>query len=205
MNNVSVLSLTKPKGNVEFLAQVDARHIHLDLGDLALNLFTDFNLTPAISVLATTQIDNALTQMICSGVRLLFVVDAEFKLMGVITSYDIQGEKPMRYLQSRDCRIGICAREDILVQDIMTPLSKWQVIDYSQLRHATIGDLLITFKESGQRHLIVVDTVKGDNGGGSQVLRGLLSQTTLERALGTTIETNKAANSFAELKRELAF
>ena len=48
----------------------------------------------------------------------------------------------------------------------------------------------------------MVDGVKGGNGG--QVVRGLISLTTLERALGTTIESTKVANSFAEIKRELA-
>jgi len=199
---IAPLGLTKPKANIGFLSQADARHVLLDLDDPALNLLTDFYLTPAISVLSTTQIDNALTQMICSRVRLLFVVDAGFKLLGVVSSYDIQGEKPLRYLQSRDCRIGICSREDILVQDIMTPLPKWKVVSYDQLIHATVANVVMTFKELGQKHLIVVDSVKGRSGG--QVVRGLISLTTLERALGTNVETTNVANSFAEIKHELA-
>lgn len=195
------LRLSKPKANVGFLMKAKTRNVLLELDDPALELFTDFQLTPAISVLAAMQIDNALTQMICSGVRLLFVVDADFKILGAITSYDIQGEKPLRYLQSRDCHIGICSREDIIVQDIMTPIHKWQAINYDQLIHATVGDVALTFKELGQRHLIVVDSSRGRNG---QVLRGLISLTTLERALGSNIEPTKIANSFAEIKHELA-
>lgn len=200
-NTTSPLRLSKPKANIGFLMKTDSRNILLDPNDQALNLLTDFHLTPAISVLAATQIDDALTQMICSGVRLLFVVDAGFKILGTITSYDIQGEKPLRYLQSRDCRIGICSREDILVQDIMTPVHKWRVINYAQLVRATVADVAQTFKELGQRHLIVVDSARGHNG---QIVRGLISLTTLERALGTSIEPTKVANSFAEIKHELA-
>jgi CBS-domain-containing membrane protein len=195
------LGLSKAKANIGFMLKPDPQTLMLDPADQALNLLTDFHLTPAISVLAATQIDDALTQMICSGVRLLFVVDAGFKILGSITSYDIQSEKPMRYLQSRDCRIGICSREDILVQDIMTPVLKWKVVDYRQLINATIADLLLTFKELGQRHLIVVEPVKGSSG---QVVRGLISLTDLERALGTNIEPTKIAHSFAEIKSELA-
>jgi CBS domain-containing protein len=198
-NNIP-LSLSKPKPNIGFLVKTDTQNISLNLESSALNLLTDFHLTPAISVLASTQIDNALTQMIGSGVRLLFVVDAGFKILGNITSYDIQGEKPLRYLQSRDCRIGICSREDILVQDIMTPASKWKVINYEQLIHATVANVALTFKELGQKHLIVVDALKGRNG---QVVRGLISMATLERALGTNIESTIIANSFAEIKHEL--
>ena len=196
------LRLITPKVNIGFLTQSDAPDFLLDLGDPALDLLTDFRLTPAISVLATTQIDTALTQMIGSGVRLLFVVDPSFKMLGSITSYDIQSEKPLRYLQSRDCRIGICSREDILVRDIMTPAHKWKVIDYDQLLHATVADVALTFKDLGQKHLIVVDSVRGHNN--AQVVRGLISLTTLERALGTKIESTKVANSFAEIKHELA-
>ncbi len=195
------LRLSHPKSNIGFLMQTDARDVLLELNDPALDLLTDFKLTPAISVLSTTQIDNALTQMICSGVRLLFVVDPGFKILGSITSYDIQSEKPLRYLQSRDCRIGICSREDILVQDIMTPAHKWKVVNYEQLLHATVADVALTFKDLGQKHLIVIDSIGGRS---AQIVRGLISLSTLERALGTNIESTKVANSFAEIKHELA-
>ena len=201
-HNNTPLTLSKPTADIGFITKTDSKNIALDPGDRALNLLTDFHLTPALSVLAATQIDAALTQMICSGVRLLFVVDAEFNILGSITSYDIQGEKPLRYLQSRDCRIGICSREDIVVQDIMTPVYKWKVVNYDQLINATIADIALTFKELGQRHLIVVDPVRGSHN--RQVVRGLFSLTDLERVLGINIEPAKVAHSFAEIKSELA-
>lgn len=195
------LKLYKPKSNVGFIDKTASRNLLLEATDPALNLLTDFRLTPAISVLATTQIDQALTQMICSRVRLLFVVDPVFSLLGAITSYDIQGEKPLRYLQSRDCRIGICSRDDILVQDIMAPVNEWRVVNYQQLINATIADLILTFQELGQRHLIVVEPMRGRNG---QTVRGLISLTDLERALETSIQPVNVAESFAEIRRELA-
>ncbi len=201
MNTATALRLSKPSATIDFYSGTDVRIGTLGLDDPALDLLTDFHLTPAISVRATAQIDDALTQMIRDRVRLLFVVDAEFSLLGAITSYDIQGEKPLRYLQSRDCRIGICSREDILVQDIMTPVQKWKVIDFDQLRDATVADVVEAFKASGLRHLIVVDAISGRD---VQVVRGLLSLATLERALGTKIESTKVASSFAEIKRALA-
>lgn len=197
----TALGLYKPKSDIGFIDKTASRNLLLEATDPALNLLTDFRLTPAISVLATTQIDQALTQMICSRVRLLFVVDPIFDLLGVITSYDVQGEKPLRYLQSRDCRIGICSRDDILVQDIMTPVNEWRVVNYQQLINATIADLVLTFQELGQRHLIVVEPVRGHN---DQAVRGLISLTDLERALETSIEPVNVAESFAEIKRELA-
>jgi CBS-domain-containing membrane protein len=201
MNANTPLRLSKPKTSIGFPMKADTKNTLFELDDPALDLLTDFYLTPAISVLAATQIDNALTQMIVSGVRLLFVVDASFQILGSITSYDIQGEKPLHYLQSRDCRIGICSRKDIQVQDIMTPVQKWKVIKYDQLIHATLANVAQTFKDLGQRHLFVVDSVSSRAG---QVVRGLFSLTTLERALGTNIDSTFIANSFAEIKHELA-
>ena len=201
MNANTPLRLNKPKSNIGFPMKANVKNSLHRLDDPALSLFTDFYLTPAISVLAVMQIDNALTKMIVSGLRLLFVVDSSFCILGSITSYDIQGEKPLRYLQSRDCRIGICSRDDILVQDIMTPLQKWKVIKYDQLANATIANVVQTFKDLGQRHLIVVDSANRRNG---QILRGLISQTSLERAVGTNINSINVPDSFAELTHELA-
>lgn len=201
MNANTPLRLNKPKSNIGFPMKTNTKNSLHRLDDPALFLFTDFYLTPAISVLAVMQIDNALTKMIVSGLRLLFVVDSAFNILGSITSYDIQGERPLRYLQSRDCRIGICSRNDILVQDIMTPVQRWKVIKYGQLANATVANVVQTFKDLGQRHLIVVDSVNRRNG---QILRGLISQTSLERALGTSINSIDVADSFAEISHELA-
>lgn len=200
MNRNAPLRLERPRADIGFLMTNDTENDLLNLADPALRLLTDFYLNPAISVLATTQIDHALTQMIVSGVRLLFVVDVEFRILGSITSHDIQGDKPLRYMQSIDCRIGQCSREEILVQNIMMPVQRWEVINYDQLSTATIADIVLTFKEQGTRHIIVVDSVKGRPG---QVVRGLLSLTTLERALGTNLEPMTVAKSFSEIKHEL--
>jgi len=167
----------------------------------ALELMTDFCRTPAISVHAATQIDDALNQMIYSGVRLLFVVDAEFEVLGAVTSYDINSEKPMLHLQSRDCRIGICTRDDVQVQDIMTPVRAWRALNYRDLADATLGSIVQTFTSLGVRHLIVLDRVPAQ---GVQTVRGLFSASVVERALGILIDATETAESFAEIERELA-
>ena len=50
--------------------------------------------------------------------RLLFVLDGDRFVVGVITATDLLGEKPMRFVQERGG-----TRSDILVADIMTPAS----------------------------------------------------------------------------------
>jgi len=157
----------------------------LGLDAPALNLMTDFTRTPAITVADSTKIDTALDQMIFSGVRLLFIVDADFTLLGLITSYDIQSEKPMLYLQSKDCKIGTCSRDDITVKDIMTPLTAWQILNYQDVMEVSLGNIVETFKSAGRRHLLVQDSSPD---GKKLNVRGLFSVTAFERALGITIE-----------------
>ena len=200
MDTYTPLTLSSPKDNISLLRTPDRNTPLLSLTTPALELITDFSRTPAISILAATQIDNALNQMIYSNVRLFFVVDRDFNILGSITSYDIQSEKPMLFLQSRDCRIDTCSREDITVQDIMTPVHKLRVLNYNVLPYATLGDIVETFRYLGQRHLIVVETSRDR---GAQIVRGLFSATALERVLGIAIDTAEPAKSFADIQRKL--
>jgi len=172
----------------------------LGLDAPALELMTDFYRSPAISVPADLQIDAALDRMIYSGVRLLFVVGSDFEVLGDITSYDIQGEKPMHYLQSQDCTINTCSRTDISVQNIMTPVSTWHVLRYESLEHAAVGDIVETFKNLRQRHLVVMQTRKD----GVQTVRGLFAASTLESALGHPVDIDDTVSSFSDIERALA-
>lgn len=165
----------------------------------AIAAMTDFLRTPAISVPATTQIDIALERMIFSGVRLLFVVDADFSLLGSISSYDIQGEKPMLYLQSIDCRIAHCSRADVTVRDIMEPVARWKALGYETLSGASVQDVAQTFGNQSRRHLVVLEAAPG----GARIVRGMFSATFLERALGMRVEIQQVADTFAEIERAL--
>ena len=169
-------------------------------GHPALTLMTDFQGKPPVTVAAKTHIDAALELMIDGGVRLLFVVDSNNKLLGSITSYDIQGEKPMLYMQSQDCRIGICSRSDIEVQDIMTPVTKWKTIRYASLADTTLNDIANTFQALGRHHIIVTEPLAGSD---MAIVRGIFSLTDLERALGETLPVNETAYSFFEIERAL--
>jgi len=166
----------------------------------ALTLMTDFQGKAPVTVAANTHIDAALEHMIEAGVRLLFVVDAENRLLGSITSYDIQGEKPMLYMQSQDCRIGICTRSDIEAQDIMTPVMKWKTIRYASLTDATLNDVTNTFQSLGQHHIIVTEPLADSD---TSIVRGVFSLTDLERTLGEAFPVTETAYSFFEIERAL--
>src|SRR3546814_4947122 len=57
----------------------------------------------------------ALPILIRRKVRLLFVMDSDDRMVGLVTLTDIHGEKPMQIVQSRGIR-----RDEVLVADIMT-------------------------------------------------------------------------------------
>lgn len=61
--------------------------------------------------------------MIHAGVRLLFVTGRDSRLTGLVTSNDIQSEKPIRHMQEVECVDQTCSRREIQVKDIMTPVA----------------------------------------------------------------------------------
>ena len=154
----------------------------LTLAESAVAAMVDFARTCPVTTHKQRHIDDALKDMIAAGVRTLIVLD-KGAVVGLITSYDIQGERPLQFLQSGECIHGTCLHRDITVDDIMTPLAQLPVLDYATVLDARVGDIHETFKASSQRHLVVVE----QRDSGVTRVRGLISLTHLERRLGVSI------------------
>ena len=75
----------------------EAVEARLELTDPAIHVVTDFVWEPPVTVREEITIDDALREMIRAGVRALLVVRDEV-VTGLITSYDIQGERPLQFL-----------------------------------------------------------------------------------------------------------
>lgn len=146
------------------------------LADLAISVMNDFAREYPVTVDEDRQIDAALTDMIRLGVRALVVV-RERKVVGLITSYDIKGERPMQCMQ----RFGYSHRQDIQVGHVMTPWADLQTLSWRAVNDASVGDLLEVFRETHLMHLLVVETAAADR---TTYVRGLFSRTRLERQLG---------------------
>jgi DeoR family transcriptional regulator, catabolite repression regulator len=142
--------------------------------DPAVHGMTDFTCKVPISVAPERPIDEALADMMRFGVRSLVVVSGD-SVVGLITSYDIEGTRPVRFSQ----RSNITRREYIRVGDIMTEWDDVPTVDWSTMQSARIADLLEIFQGVGVMHLLVVE---GDDGGAT-VVRGLVSRARLERRL----------------------
>lgn len=201
MNYQSVLPLNKVASPIA-LPQCGASEVpRMTLEDPALNVLTDFTKTAAFSIGLDEPIDHALLYMKTVGVRLLFVLGGDGWLAGLVTSHDIMGEKPMLYLQSIDCNHNTCTRSDVLVKNIMTPVSHWEVIDYADIENAQISRIIAAFKATGRRHLVV--TGNSENCPES-IVRGIFSASRVEQAISLQLEIVTTARSFAEIEHVLA-
>ena len=160
--------------------------------DPAHAVMTDLKKVKAVTVDATASIDFANSKMIACGVRLLFVMNADEMLVGLITASDLLGEKPITYLQKHGG-----PRENILVQDIMTPHDKLKTLKMTDVSKARVGDIVETMKEFNRQHILVVDKMDGET---TERICGIFSTTQISRQLGIEINRSPSTNTFAEFK-----
>jgi CBS-domain-containing membrane protein len=146
----------------------------LSPNDPALLAITDFTREYPVTAAADRQIDDALGDMVSLGVRAL-LVRRDQRIVGLLTSYDIQGERPIQFLQSSNHR----HHHEIRVADIMTPWDALKAIHWSTLQAMSAGDLLHVLEEANLTHAIVVEAHRGT----PCVVRALLSRARLIRQL----------------------
>ena len=166
------------------------------LASPALAVMTDLALVRAATVRPEESLLMAREHMIHQGVRLLFVVSDMPCVEGLITTTDLDGERPMQVIARRGVHY-----DDLVVGDVMSPLASLDAVDVAHLRHATVAKLIATIRHLGRRHMLVVD--HGQDGQ-TPVLRGVISQAQIERQLGQPINVIEHAHNFAEISASLA-
>jgi CBS domain containing-hemolysin-like protein len=150
---------------------------HVCETDSALLAMTDFRTRSSVTVPENDNLDDALLHMKYAGVRCALVTDKDKKgVVGMITAYDIMGEKPQQYMRHTGAALG-----DVQVKDIMQKISGWRVVNISDIEHSTVADVLKIFKDTGVTHMPVVETTEEHD----QRLRGLLSFANVRRLLAT--------------------
>lgn len=143
--------------------------------DPALTVMIDFRTRSSVTVPETETLDRALEHMKHTGVRCCFVTDEKKQtVVGMITAYDITGEKRQQFM-----RFTGVAHDDVQVRDIMQKISDWRVTHLRDIEQSTVADVLEIFNETGATHLPVMETGEGNE----QRLRGLLSSAKVKRLL----------------------
>jgi len=159
-------------------------------------VMTDLTHVRAATIAPQMALAQARDTMIHQGVRLLFVVSEMPCVDGLITSKDLEGERPMQLINQRGVKY-----DELTVADVMTPLSALDAVDLEDLAHATVAHVVATLKQLGRHHLIVLQ--KAGSGHGPRV-RGIISVTQVERQLGHCIDLLETAGNFSEIQASLA-
>ncbi len=182
--------------NLELLTYHRRRDRSVDSDSPALKVMTDLSQSRLVTVRAGAGLDEALDLMIRAGVRMLMVIDDRQRIVGLVTSRDINGEKPIHFASEQ--RV---TRDTIQIADIMTAKSHMEVLQFADVERAHVGDIIQTLRESARQHAVVVQQ---NPGGDEMLLRGLFSITQIGRQLGIEIEPSGAVQSFAELEALLS-
>jgi CBS domain-containing protein len=162
----------------------------VELKDPAVSVMTDFRVRGMFKVEPDETIDEALRKMKVAGLRIAFVKEkTSEKLLGSITSYDIMGEKPMRFLQSVGFSDRGVTHKDIRVRDIMESTNDWVVAEMHDIENANVQNILESLQKHSRTHLPVLDVKAGQE----PRLRGLFSSSKILRL--TESSRQKAATA----------
>ena len=162
------------------------------LDDPAFSVMTDLRVVVAATISPERTIDEANATMVQRGVRLLFVLDADHAIAGVITATDLLGEKPLRFIQER----GV-SHAEILVGNIMTPASMLEALSMQDVAQMRVGHIVATLKAVRRQHVMASEE-------GGRRVRGLFSASQIARQLGFDVQTTEVARTFAEIEAALA-
>ncbi len=160
--------------------------------DPALTVMTDLSRVTAYTAELTTPLNKAQETMIKRGVRLLLVRDTDGHIVGLITSRDIEGERPARILAKAGG-----AWEDLLVADIMTLKPKLEVLLMEDVAKACVGDIIATLRHVNRQHAMALDT---DPRTGKPAVRGIFSLSQIGLQLGLDIDRSHRATTYSDLE-----
>lgn len=187
------LSVTLAPANTRLAHPAQDLPQHVRLESPAIDVMTDLSRAATVSVESDATLDEAEERMKYSGVRLLFVVEPNGMLLGLITLNDIKGERPMRYQNEMEV-----SYHDISVQDVMTPLDRLETLSMHEVADSCVGDIIATLKQTGRQHALVVERSVD-----AYRIRGIFSARQIGRHLGIQIHTAGIAYTFAELETAL--
>jgi CBS-domain-containing membrane protein len=160
----------------------------------AIEVMTDFRTVAPVTIGADASLAQATNAMISRGVRLLFVVNDEGRIIGLITARDTTGERPIKLVGERGGKYS-----DLRVADVMTKHEDIEALPLAEVLGSKVGNILRSLERLGRQHAIVVET----DSGGDEVVRGIFSATNIGRRLGVPIQTFEVAKTFAQIKAAL--
>ena len=160
---------------------------------------TDLTRVSAVTIPPSASLDEANQAMVTHGVRSLFVVGEANAILGIITSTDVLGERPIQFAQERGMR-----HAEVLVHHVMTPAAQFEAIELRDVLQARVGDIVETLKHLGRQHALVIDSGSAEPASAARIVRGMFSLTQIARQLGLTPQVGRVAKTFAEIEAAIA-
>ncbi len=180
-------------GTPYFLVEPGERLIRED--SPALKVMTDFHHIPPVTIDEDANIEYALKKMKLAGIRLLLVTGEDDGIVGIISSFDILGEKPVKLAQEDKL-----SHAQISVKMVMLPQSEVKSVRMLSVKDAEVGHIIQTLKSLERQHLLVTD----EDDKGRQVVCGLFSSSQISRQLGRGEDPIvNMPHSLAEMKQVL--
>ncbi len=167
---------------------------HID--DPALSVMTDFVHNNPVTITPDDYIPNALTEMKSHQVHSLLVIGSDKQVLGLITSEDMLGEKPLQIIQERQV-----PRNEIKVRALTTPINKLLLLDYNIISHTKVGNVIHTLTELHHHYALVTEFDKENH---THMIRGIFSARKISEQLGIIVRDEiTEAHSIAELQSKL--
>ena len=189
--NIRLLDATA----VEYILSPEKSVAPASLHSPAIDVFTDFTQIKPVTVSESMPVTEALEYMKSQHVRLLFVLDNQDNFSGIITASDASGRKVMAFMQCN--RVS---RDQVQVRHVMLGKLSIHALTYVQLTEAKVGDIMLTLKDSGDQHVIVID----ESSAGVMRVRGIISSSDISRRLKISFDVMYEAKSFAEIENVIS-
>ncbi len=153
----------------------------------AIHVMTDLKKKIAITLDHKALLHEAQLKMLTKKIHLLFVVDDEYTIVGIITSEDIAGEKPIKLGEKWRVKF-----REIQVTDIMTSAKKLEVLKMEDINKAKVGNLVATLKSVNRVHALVIE--EGSGNADFMLIRGIFSLNQIGCQLGTELHADYYEN-----------
>jgi CBS domain-containing protein len=194
MTNAALPTFRFPDGTCIAQAQLEVRG-SVTMESPAIEVMTDLTMVNAATIHPQVSLAEAESKMIQEGVRMLFVASQMPCVDGIVTTTDMHGPHALQLVKERQIRHG-----DLQVSDVMTPLQHLDAIEFSTLLRATVSQVVATLKQFGRHHLLVIEDATPTS---PPRVRGIISETQVQRQLGTPLHLTTIATTFAEIERAL--
>lgn len=166
------------------------------LNDPAMSVMTDFRVLRAITIAPGAPLSEAAMEMKVCNVHMLLVTDKSQKIVGMITTEDLLGEKPLKVAMNRQIK-----RSEVSVRMVMMHQDHIATLDINELKYAKIGNIVETLHELKQHYALVLET---NSSSGHSEIRGIFSLWDISRRVGENLTYDVSeAHSLAELQRDL--